>query len=448
MNNDSALWKWLAVAGIAACVGATTLGVAISSHATDDESAEDHEGWFNYVDYYAGGADEIDEIRSGLIDDIDGAEEDIDAAISGLDDDDIRDALIDAADRGVEVRIVADELFDDDEDFLELVGHDDISVVFGDGELSYLPEPNVTPLLEHCAFFDHDEHITCTGTDEPFGNTYPVNNPSREMVRPAHYNSMSHTFFLIDDTEVWNISAPLTEDHPVWMAFRAISEEMNNSFGREFRQMHGGVFSTTLSVYNGPLKSLTHQYPLRFTNRGQLRVRFNPQERLVKNVVDETYRARSSVFVVTDKLTNEDLINALSYKVDEGFDVQVLLGEPTETLDDEIAALDPVYAPEEMGELPTMVIFDSESDRNDRRQPRTVQILSHELWRAQPFEVIANPEFGPGDDAVRFYPSDTFADGVMWEVLETGYDQEEATNPEVDRFVDVWQQLWAEANDE
>ncbi len=421
----------------AAMVAVFTFCIAqVAEASDDDEGISDRDGWLHFIDYYVGQDDEIEAIRSRLLAELEEAEDRIDAAIAGLDDEAVEGALVDAANRGVRVRVVADEHLEDSGQFDTLVEHNGIDVAFGDGELAYLPEPHLSPILEYCV--DEEDHTNCTrAQSDQQQNTEGI------MVRPSDYNVMSHTFFLIDATYVWNITAPLSDEQGTWAAFRAMSEELANSFEREFRQMHGGVFATTLSVYNGPLKSITHQDPLRMTNRGQLRVRFNPQERLVKNVIDEVLRARASVFVMTENLTNEDLINALKYKDENDFEVRVLLGQgQAESLADEVAALNPVEAPEQMGRLPTMVVIDSERDRNGNRQPRLVQILSHELWRAEPFEVLARLPA----NWVRFYPSDTFADGVMWEIVESGFGSQR--NPEADRFIDTWESMWQEASDE
>lgn len=434
--------RWLAAVVVAAV--AVTAGPVDPGHAQgeNDASADDPDGWLNYVDYHVAEGGEIDDLRAEIIDDIDGAEHRIDAAISKLEDDEIRAALIDAADRGVEVRVVADEQFrvTGEDGFGPLVDHSDVSVVFGDGPLSYLPEPNLSPILQQCTFGDESEHsehrIDCHQAEHS-----QLENAEGQIERPDSYNVMSHTFFAIDEVDLWNVTAPLGGDQNVWLAFRAVSEEITDTFRREFRQMHGGVFSTTLSVYNGPLKSITQQRPLRLTNRGQLRIRFNPQERLVKNVIDEVLAARSSVFIITENLTNFDLIEALKYKQNNGFGVRVMVGQSqsdTDDVEDAIEPLDPVVAPESMGRLPSFAVFDSERDRNGDRQPRTIQMLSHELLRVDSYEVIRseNPS-----DIVRFYPSDTFADGVMWEIVESGSQR----NPAAERFVDTWESMWEEA---
>lgn len=428
-------WRWAAMAALLVALAASTTGIVSSSHA-DGPGIEEGDGWLNFVDYYVGTHDEIVEIRARLLAELDEAEHRIDTAIAGLDDEEIEQALVDAANRGVRVRVVADEHLEESGQFDVLVEHNRIDVAFGDGELTYLPEPHLSPILEFCV--DEGDHTDCTNAQ-----LSQQENTDGVMVRPSDYNVMSHTFFLIDNTYVWNISAPLTDEQRIWPTFRAMSEELANSFEREFRQMHGGVFSTTLSVYNGPLKSVTHQDPLRLTNRGQLRVRFNPQERLVKNVVDEVLRARASVFVMSENVVNEDLIAALQYKADNDFEVRVMHGQgQAQSVYDQLEGLDPVEAPAEMGRLPTMVVIDSERDRNGNRQPRLVQMLSHELWRAQPFEVVANLPA----NRVLFYPSDTFADGVMWEIVESGFGSQR--NPEADRFIDTWESMWQEAHDE
>ncbi len=435
MNRTFPTFKTSLLAALAVCAVAAGVLLTPDSHEVD---ARDTDGWFNYVDYYVGADNTIARIRGDLVAELDGAMNRIDAAIAGLDDDEIVAALIDAADRGVRVRVVGDASQENDDGFADLVDHPDIDVVFGNGELAYLPDPTLSPLLEVCATHDSGDYITCTRSSTVTG---PANTPNI-MARPDNYNVMSHTFFLIDATYLWNITAPLTGDQGLWLAFRAMSEEMTRSFEREFRQMHGGVFATTLSVYNGPLKSITHTEPARFTNRGMLRVRFNPQERLVKNVIDEIYRARSSVFLMTENLQNRDMINALRYKHEAGFEVRVLVGQSQgatgQELLDEIDGLNVVQAPASLGRLPTFVVLDSERDRNNNQPPRTVQILSHELWRSEPFEVLANLP----DDLVRIYPSDTFADGVLWELVENWT----VPTPALAEFVQTWEAMWNQAN--
>ena len=437
MNEKKTLFFCVLVVGIAvAAVGFLPDGQA-------DESPS--EGWFNHVDYYVGSGDEVDRIRTRLIDELNEAETRVDAAIAVLDDPEISDALLAAADRGVAVRVVGDAHLADSDGFADLVAHDGVDVAFGNGVLKYLPDPTLSPLLEYCDGTDPattDDYITCTRS----AGSVPPQNTDNMMERPSHYNVMSHTFFLIDATYIWNITAPLTGDDATWLAFRAMSEEMTRSYEREFRQMHGGVFATTLSVYNGPLKSITHTTTERLTNRGHLRVRFNPQERLIKNLIDEVYRARSSVYIMTENFQNRDLMNALRYKSENGFPVRVMYGQTQGSTGravlEELAAnsddFELVQAPASMGPLPTFMVLNSEQDRNGERQPRLVQILSHELWRSEPFEVIPTLP----DDWVRIYPSDTFADGVLWEVVESWSQR----NPEAEPFVDTWRAMWNEAN--
>lgn len=416
--------------------------------AQDNFRLPDTRGWGNYVDYFYGTRSTRENVREQLIAHIDIARIRVDAAISELDDAEISAALVRAAERGVAVRIVGDAHFEDSDGFAELVSHEAISVTFGDGELNYLPDPTLSPLLTFClpyeppagAISNRIDHINCTRA----AGGLPENTANR-MERPSDFNLMSHTFFLIDETWVWNITAPLTEDQPVWLAFRVMSEEIARSYEREFRQMHGGVFSTTLSVYNGPLKSITHTTRTRLTNQGQLRIQFNPQERLIKQIIDEVYRARGSVFIMTENLQNRDLINALRYKQENGFEVRVLVGRTQgQTGWEAIQAIDGLnvqIAPASLGRLPTFIVLDSENDRRGQRNPTRVQILSHELLRSEPFQV----ESRLPDDRVQIYPSDTFADGVLWEI-EENWGQPNPTvddrEPPADALSRFWKDIW------
>ncbi|TXD33598.1 hypothetical protein FRC96_15560 [Lujinxingia vulgaris] len=406
---------------------------ATSAHWVGEVQAQDddYEGWFTYVDFYVGEQQTQEAVRTGMVADINNATERIEAAFGALEDGEVVEALEAAAARGVQVRLVSDEGSASVSGISTLLANGEIDSVLGDGPLSYLPDPTLTTVLEFCQTNSSGDYIQCTSAGGQGNNENLVN-------RPDSFNVMTHSFVVIDTTTVWNITAPLTDEQPLWLAFRATSEDLARSFRREFNQMHAGVFSTTLSVYNGPLKSITQNVTLRNTNRGQMRVRFNPQERLVKNVIDEIYRAKGSVWVMTEDLQNRDLINALRYKQENGFDVRVMVGSTQgSSVDSELADLDVVRAPASMGLLPTFIVHDAERDVQGRRQPRLVQMLSHNLWQGAPMDVITRVP----NDEVRIYPSDTFVDGAMWEILEDGTEPNDAVDP----FVQAWESAWSEA---
>lgn len=400
-----------------------------------DAGATDPDGWLSRVDYEVGPTAHGEAIKTQIIADIDAARVRVEGALSHLHDEDIAEALVRAHKRGVRVRLVSDVDHRTGSPGFELLEDNGIEPVYGDGELRYLPEPTLTPLLEECQDRSYDRACTRGPTNRSPQPTDGL------MIRRGSFNLMSHTFLVIDEIKVWNVATPLIgADSTFWLGWRAMSEPIARSFEREFRQMHGGVFSTTLSVYNGPLKSITQSTPLYYTDKGPLRIQFNPQERLVKNVIDEVYRAKASVFIMTEEITNPFLLDALEYKRDNGFKVEVLVSARQDggRMRDRVMALGARQAPASVDHLPTVVVIDQERDRTGQRRPRIAQVLSHPLWRSAAYETrVTSP-----NDQVFIYPADTFIDGNMWEILEQG----SYRNPEIDRIAELFRTAWNAAN--
>ncbi|MBA2664975.1 MAG: hypothetical protein H0U74_21995 [Bradymonadaceae bacterium] len=416
---------------IALCLTAAFCLLAIDAQSADPET------WLYQADYRAGGPSTRVNIRADVVADINASRTRVWAAVSHLQDEEIAQALVGAHKRGIDVRIVADEDHKADAGFglLEAAG---LRPTYGDGELIYLPDPTLSPLLEECQ--TRPDLVICT---RGVSGRAPTPTDGK-MVRPGHFNLMSHTFFVIDEMTVWNITTPLTSKTTYWLGFRMTSEEIARTFEREFRQMHGGVFATTLSVYNGPLKSTIQRTPLYHTDKGAIRIQFNPQERLIKNVIDEVYRAKASVYIMTEDLSNPFLIDALEYKKARGFEVRVVIGKGQgPTMLDRVTVLGAKQVAANIDHLPTMIIIDQRKDRLGRENPRIVQLLSHPLIRTAAFEVT----FNLPNDRVRVYPSDTFVDGNMFEILEFG-NQRGVARPvalEADRFLGIWNQVWSGA---
>ncbi|MFW5966711.1 MAG: phospholipase D-like domain-containing protein [Persicimonas sp.] len=385
------------------------------------------------VDYHVADDQEAQTTRhDDLIADIDNARERVDVAVSALEDDQLALALVDAAKRGVPVRLVTDyEEFESDQEGLGIVEEaDEIDVTIGDGTLGYLPEPTLAPILGECREEEEEQFIRCSQGQDSEQDV---------MVRPGDYNVMSHDFALIDDEIVWTFP-PLDGASRDWMGWRVESSKMAYDFTREFQQMHGGVFSTTLDVYNGPVKSTADNNVRYYTDKGEMRLWFNPQERLLKQVIDEVYKAKASVWVMSDNVVNGDLLDALEYKDERGFDVRVmsnpdLQGEGDAA--DQLDGLGVAAPPEDIDRLSTLIVIDETRDRSGQHRPRRVLSLSHPLMRAKPFEV----EFDSGGaDDVIIYPSDLFVDGNLWQLVENGSAvHEDAT---IDDFADYFEQTW------
>ena len=156
-----------------------------------------------------------------------------------------------------------------------------------------------------------------------------------------------------------------------------------------------------------------------------MRVEFNPQQRLVKEIIDEIYRARGSIFVMTDDLYNDFVVDALAYKIQAGFDVRVVLSPNAVVAPQRVDEINALFASHDKAELriaqgydqvPTVVITDVAPDRNGDRWARTGMVLSHGFFYQAPFEILTPsqvPELFTDSDVIRIYPSDLFADGTL-----------------------------------
>jgi hypothetical protein len=192
------------------------------------------------------------------------------------------------------------------------------------------------------------------------------------------------------------------------------------------------------------------------TDRGELELRFNPQDRLTKTIIDDTYRARASVYIVTDSLGEEFLIDALNYKKnakrpggDAAFEVREIVNSAEQSLfaKDQLEATGLVrYAPADMESLPTLAIFDALPDVNGNDRPRRVHVSSQPLWRAAPFDIIRNDGSSSycnpqgASDCIVIHPADYFVDGNMWSLLEYRGQIHEVA--EIDVMEQFFDKLW------
>lgn len=378
--------------------------LCVAAAACTPTSPPDRQDSKTTLDYYLDrDRAEVTELLVAAIDD---ADDRVWASVGHLQDDAIAEALVRADERGVDVRVVGDEDNRTESGFALLEGAD-ITPTYGDGGLDYLPEPNLGQLTGQCQ--DRPLFIQCT-TGQDSGD--------RLVNRPGAFNLMSHTFFIIDERTIYNFSAPLSDGTTRWYGWRAESQVMREDFVREFKQLHGGVFAVTLNVYNGPIKSDVSNRPLYFTDEGPLTVRFNPQQRLIKSIIDEVYRARASVWIMTDELSNPFLIDALEYKNDIGLDVRVFVRDgPRFT--SEVAAIGGEAL--DWGYVPTIVLIDEVADPKGKKWARSAHILSHPLWHTRAFEI----QGGNPDDSLLIHPSDTYVDGNLWSTIEYGAREEQ-----------------------
>ncbi len=412
---------------------------------------------FTRVEHYLAGPQDFGQIKADLLASLGTAKVQIDAALWHLADADIAQALIEARARGVRVRVVSDEDSRGDAGFvaLEAAG---IVPVYGEGELRYLPDPTLTALLEQCFTPQDEVYIECTrrggGAAQPGDGL---------MVRPGDFNAMAHNFFVVDELTVFNLASPLDGRRTYWIGFSAESLEFAQAFTREFQQMHGGVFATTLDTYNGPNKSTvqTAVYDSRIpgplpgrkrqlqpgflTDHGPIEIMFNPQERLMKELIDEVYAARGSVYLMTDELLNDFLVDALAYKA-RFFEVRVLLRNGSripEKLRDRVR-----YAPADFEYIPTQLVLHDFDRTTPNVSPRLIATLTHPTWFGQPFEVLERAEVQSDNEAVRVYPSDLFSDGSLWIMREpVNYKPGPGVSDPYARYAALFNQAWLSATE-
>lgn len=321
---------------------------------------------------------------------IDGASARVDVAVERLNAPAVTDALIRAAARGVAVRVVSDQDAATDPGFAALsIGG--IVTTFGDGEIPWSPQPGV------------------------------------EMVRPGSDNQMTHNFVVIDEVTVWNWTGGLLPDGEAGL--QSVVEIRSQDVAKDFRSMHqqmvGGTFATTLTAY-GAMTSATNDSRLRYViaEPWTMELQFAPAEPAIKQIIDEVYAARASVWISASYLWNRPLTDALRYKAAAGFDVRVVvdgrsqasaydqsrrLGQIFDELREADAAFPTLVSVDRT--LDTFVIIDGAVSPIDLTvYPRLAMWASHGALPASPFTI--------GDAGPVSRPSGAFTDGNFWAFRE------------------------------
>lgn len=396
-------------------------GAALASCSNDTATgAPDAGEMFTRFELLQGGpgSDRLTEValEDAVVRVIDEAQFDVVAAFEHLESERIAQALIRARDeRGVRVRVVGDVDHKAQGGFVALAAAD-IDMKLGDGPLTY----NIDPV---------------TG-----------------ITRQGDHNRMTHNFVVADERVVLNLSGGFWGEEVHQLGFRIESEDIGKDYADEFHQMHAGVFSTTLSAFNGPLKSITNNRYFYPSDAGALQVFYGPQERLTKRIIDEIYAARSSVFIITEEFSNEFIDEALRYKAMNGFDVGLVVDSEGALADNSKvnAVARDLNGIRSGGDvLPslrvhpdvrqTVVILDSQaSPINGKRYTTKVMVLSQPLVASLSFESNGRPVARP---------SDAFMDGSMWMLERTP----NATHPKqaetINAMIENFQTLFNSADE-
>ncbi len=308
---------------------------------------------------------------------IDQAQESVDICLPQAQDQDLTDALIDAWDRGLQVRVAIDWDQREDAGVLDLA--DAGLPVFDPADIE---EQDMPPSGVSLADVDIRYH--------EFSLNQEVSWPSSETV-------MSHAFVVTDNfASDWTIApravaasrvGDLGEGHRVVFTLRG--EELAEDLWIEQNQIYGGSDAVAMTAYSSMAKSIADsgwRYPT--ATDVDLEIWFGPQERLTKRVIDAVYSARSTIRVVTDDFSNDGLARALESKATDGFAVQVIVGphfgDSSGPLSRTLENADGIelYAVSDADFLPTLVLLDYEPNRLGQRDTARAMVLTHDLYSA------------------------------------------------------------------
>lgn len=327
---------------------------------------------------------------------IDGAEDRLEVMVENLDSEIVAQALVDAAARGVAVRVVGDVDRREQKGFalLEAAG---LAPVYGDGAI-----------LWNGVF--GEDLIERTGED----------------------NRLTHNVFIADRHRLVSLSAGFPPDGAdlAQQGFAAISEVIARDFGNAFDQLHGGVFATTLTYYEQGVPSDTNNRTAYPVEDGVVELWFGPQEPIIKELIDRIYGARAAVWIATPELRNSELARAVRYKAEAGFDVRVMVGARVDARA-EAGALGATLATIAAGrdDNPpafrvnpaiggTLIVIDGQLDPRSAgavRWPGVALVSTTPLFEAVPYYVEDVTQDGL---VLAAQPSDRFIDGHLWGARE------------------------------
>jgi len=303
------------------------------------------------------------------------------------------DAIISAANRGVEVEVISDV---DAEDDPVVEALDDAGITMR------LADPSI-------AYFEF-------ATNEDVGWA-------------SHDVMMSHAFVLADTTRYVNANRLGGLDGQR-VVFQGQNEDLGLDVSSEFQQILGGTDCAAMNAYSSSMKNIAdNRWRYGTPTDADLEMWFGPQERLIKRIIDSVYGARVSVKVLTDEFANDGLAAALQAKAEDGFDISVVVGprynaevcgaaQPGEVLFEETDDVFKQHITDNIS-VPTIVLVDIEGGNNTTRR---AYVLSHDL--------VSAGRYYRGNE-VR---NDQLIDGNLWVIDDWG-----AQSPMFDALIEVWE---------
>ncbi len=365
-------------------------------------AAPDTNEVFNNVQVQAfTSADGGDQVVQTFIDGALSAQNDLAVLLPGLENMELASAIIEVHESGVPVAVASDVDSSDDPGIVALMDAG-VPVSLGDGSVAYFE-------------FALNQDVSWDS----------------EQVR------MTHSAMVIDQTHVLNASSLAEGAGFRWM-FDTTSRDLSYDWDIEHNQIFGGSDASSLTAYDSLAKSVAdNRWIYGMQSDEHLEVWLGPQERLVKRMVDASYGARSSIYVLTDDFMDEGLANALGAKYADGFDVQVVVGpnfrENSRSLSNTLLdAGVPVTQLPEGTIVPTLVLVDTQIDRRSTWNTAKAMCLSHEivsasrLYRTEP--VL----------------SDQLMDGSMWVLNDYDAPGSEPT-AQMGALIDLWEEAKSSA---
>lgn len=300
------------------------------------------------------------------IDIIDEAQSTLAIAFESLTDVDVAEAILRAADRGVEVKLVVD--YDNRRDEgIELLRDSSVQLSFADDGIEYYE-------------FTLNEQVSW----------------------PSQDTRMTHAFVIADRADLFMSTRAGDSDGGTRISFVGHSEDLGQDLGFEHVQVFGGSDAVATTFYDDMAKSNTsnrNHYPL-INSPMDFQTWFGPQNRLVKRIIDDAYGIRSSIRVLTDDFSDEGLAEILQEKHEDGFDVEVIVGARFVTereAGDNSRALAQKEARRNVLEkapdvrilqmpgsrfVPTLVFYDFEKAQDGNYHHPHVSFATHEIYSA------------------------------------------------------------------
>jgi len=350
---------------------------------------------FHVVDVHV--TDDSDEAHGHFVETIEAAQERLAVMLPTIEDTALSDAIVSAADRGVEVEVVVDVDNADADGALALAAAD-VPLQLADGDITYFE-------------FSVGDMVAWDSTE----------------------TFMTHAVVIADEKRFTAASTAGQLDAGWRVVLTGTGEDLSSDLADEHVQIFGGTDATSLTTYSSLAKSISdHRWRYPTETEVDLEMWLGPQERLVKRVVDAVYSAKSDVRVLTNDLTDPGLAKALQAKAADGFTVEVVVGPAFGTNDDELSAVYLDEAPDvpmsQVGDevVPTVVLVDFGQARDGQYHRPRAMVLTHDLFAASR---LYTDDQGRTETIL----TDQLIDGTLW-----SFDVYDAPSEELLLLEELW----------